>query len=247
MTRLSILTVLGLITLCGCGAGEEGRKRPTVHVPKPRAETHAEHDERVNAAVQVRGIEGTLSNFDVRTAMEEQGKEFAACHEPRARELPMLSGQIEFAIQVDVDGQTKRVEVRASDLGDRDLERCLSDVIRATKFRKPNGGIANVTWLMVLEPARAGNPPEAWEAGRVARVIGKKLDDLKTRCELSASSSSLTVTAYVNSGGKILAAGVASPSGSPDQHLDCVAEDLMSWPMPKPQKRYAKVSFVLSP
>jgi len=240
-----ILTFVSLMV--ACGGADAGRKRPTVPVEKPRTESHAEHDARVNAAVQVRGIEGTLSNFDVRTAMEEQGREFAACHEPRARELPMLSGRIEFAIQVDVDGQTRRVEVRASDLGDRDLERCLSEVIRGTKFRRPNGGIANVTWLMTLEPARAASPTEAWEAGRVTRVVGKRMDDLRTRCDLTTSSSDLTVTAYVNSVGKILAAGVASPAGRTDQHLDCVAEGLMSWPMPRPQKRYAKVSFVLSP
>ncbi len=243
--KLPWLPVL-MMTLSACGAHAAERVRPKSG-PKPRVESHAEHDARVNRAVQVRGIEGTLSSFDVRTAMEGRGRDFAACHEPRARALPVLSGRIEFAIQVAVDGQVNRVEVRASDLGDRELERCLSEVIRSTRFRTPNGGVANVTWLMALEPATAGRSPEAWAAGRVSRIIDKNIDDLKDICDLRTSSSNFTATAYVSARGRVVAVGVASPEGSSDAHLDCVAEGLRDWPMPKPRGKYAKVSFVLSP
>lgn len=236
---------LFMLALSACAHASE-QTRP-VAMSKPRVESHAEHDARVNASVQVRGIEGTLSNFDVRTAMEQRARDFAACHEPRARALPVLAGGIEFAIQVAADGQVNRVAVRASDLGDRELERCLSEVIRTTRFRTPNGGIANVTWLMALSPAQAGRSPEAWEAGRVSRVIDKNLDDLKVSCDLASSSTNFTVTAYVSAKGRVVAVGVASPEGGTDEHLDCVAEGLRAWPMPKPHGRFAKVSFVLSP
>jgi len=239
--RLSLLLVLILV---GCGA--QSKRVRSVPAATPRSESHAEHDRRVNAAVQVRGIEGTLSNFDVRTAMDERGREFAACHEPRARALPVLAGQIEFGIQVDVDGQVRQVDVRASDLGDRELERCLTDVIRGTRFHRPHGGIANVTWQMALEPARMDIPAEAWGPGRIARVIDRNVEELRGRCDLSASSGSLTVTAYVGSGGRIVAAGVSSPVGGSPESLDCVAESLRSWPMPRPRGKYAKVSFVVA-
>jgi len=237
--------VLGLV-LMACGAQPAKRVRSVPAVAKPRVESHAQHDARVNAAVQVRGIEGTLSNFDVRSAMEGRGREFGACHEPRAKALPVLAGQIEFAIQVDIDGQVRNVDVRASDLGDRELERCLTDVIRGTRFHKPHGGVANVTWLMALEPARLGTPAEAWEPGRIARVIDKNVDDLRGQCDLATSSGTLTITVYVGSRGRIVAAGVASPVGQSAESLDCVAENLRSWPMPKPRGRYAKVSFVVA-
>ncbi len=237
--------VVATMMLWACGAHGSERARPVV--AERRGESHGEHDARVNAAVQVRGIEGTLSNFDVRTAMEEHGRDFAACHEPRARALPVLAGRIEFAIQVATDGKVNRVDVRASDLGDRELERCLSEVIRTTQFRAPNGGVANVTWLMALQPASAGLSPETWEAGRVARIIDKNLDDLKAACDLAAAPMNLTVTAYVSARGRVVAVGVASPEGSSDESLDCVAEGLRAWPMPKPHGKYAKVSFVLSP
>ncbi len=237
--------VLGIV-LVACAAQPA---KSVGSLPPPaarRAESPAAHDARVNGAVQVRGIEGTLSNFDVRSAMEERGSEFAACHEPRARALPVLAGQIEFAIQVDIDGQVRSVDVRASDLGDRELERCLTDVIRGTQFHKPHGGIANITWLMALEPARMGTPAEAWAPGRIARVIDKNVDDLRGQCDLATSQGSLTITAYVGSSGQIVAAGVASPVGQSAESLDCVAESLRSWPMPKPRGRYAKVSFVVA-
>ena len=236
---------VGMTMMMACGAHNTERVRPVAVLP--RFESRAERDAKANAAVQVRGIEGTLSNFDVRVAMEERGRDFAACHEPRARALPVLAGRIEFAIQVAVDGKVNRVEVRSSDLGDRELERCLSEVIRTTRFRTPNGGVANVTWLMALEPATAGTSPEAWAAGKVARVVDKNLDDLKASCDLASSSTNFLVTAYVSAKGRVAAVGVSSPDGGSDEHLDCLAEGLRTWPMPKPHGRYAKVSFAVSP
>ncbi len=228
----------------GCAAQIPVSVRPVAPPPAP-AEAHAEDETRVNAGVQVGGLEGTLSNYDVRTALEERGAEFSACHELRARALPVLSGEIEFAIEVDIDGQVRRVDVRASTLGDRALERCLSDVVRSTRFHRPNGGIATVTWFLALEPGRADHTPDVWDAGRIARVIDNNMDELQGSCDLTGSSGTLTATMYVGSSGRIVAAGVASAEGSTDERLDCVADTLRSWTLPTPQGRFAKVSFVL--
>ena len=237
--------------LAGCAAPEKAVRevqyvppKPVVQQPQP---TQEERAERAEARVAVRGIEGTLSNYDVRFTMEKRGAEFGACHEPRARRMPRLAGNIEFAIRVSPEGAVSQVHVRNSDLGDRTLERCFSEVILGTPFPRPNGGEANVTWNMMLGPLRPGKDPEQWEVERIERVLVKQVPELRESCSVPSDGSYL-ITAYVNKRGRVVTAGVSAPNGGDGESatLDCLAQGLRSWKMPKPKKSpLAKVSFPL--
>lgn len=234
-------------TLADESAEEEQDESALAHAPRRpserrrAAETPSARAEKQERQVAVQGIEGTLSNFDVRVVMDKRAKEFASCHEPRARNVPALSGSIEFKIHVLRDGKVSHVQVRASDLGDRVLERCLSEVIAAAKFPEPHGGEADVTWNMQLEPAGRHRAPEQWELERVQRVVRKHGDELLESC--AGKRATFTVTAYVSAKGKVLAAGVAARERVEPEQFDCIAENLRSWTMPKPRKGIAKVSF----
>jgi hypothetical protein len=196
--------------------------------------------------VAVRGIEGTLHNFDVKVTMEQHNKEFARCQEAPARRVPMLAGTIEFGIHVKHhSGEVTDVDLRASDVGDRELERCLIEVIRSIPFPKPNGGDANVTYTMLLGPEGKGREPEQWSAGRVQHLVAKHGADVREECALPTGEA-YTVTAYVNASGKVISAGVAGKAMSEAERFDCIAEKLSRWEMPKPtKKRIAKVTFPL--
>ena len=220
---------------------------PAARTPKPAKKKRprtAEVAERQERQVAVSGIEGTLSSFDVRSTLERREREFARCHEPRARNVPALAGSIEFQIHVLKSGEVGDVHTSASDLGDRVLERCLSEVIRAATFPSPHGGEADVRWNMALEPAEQRTKPEQWETRRVERVLRKRRSALLSTCD-AHQAGPFTVTAYVSRAGRVLAAGVAAPTLTPADKLDCIAEELRSWSMPKPRKAIAKVSFPL--
>ena len=217
-------------------AAQNAPKTRLTSEPDPQADKR----ER-NVAVQ--GIVGTLSNFDVRVTMEKHGKAFAKCHETRARKVPALAGSIEFRVHVRQSGEVSDVQVRASDLGDRALERCMSEVITAATFPPPHGGEADVSWNMSLARSR-GRAPELWDAERVQNVLRKNQSDLLQACDVHRAGP-FTVTAYVSPRGKVLAAGVAALKASTPEQFDCIAEELRSWPMPKPRKGIAKVSFPL--
>jgi hypothetical protein len=141
-------------------------------------------------------------------------------------------------------GEVSDVFVRVSDLGDRVLERCLSEVIQAAHFPAPHGGEADVTWNMLLEPARKGRAPEQWETAHVERVLRKLGGEVLATCDAKRGGP-ITVTAYVSRSGKVLAAGLSAARQSPPEQFDCIAEELRSWPMPKARKGIAKVSFPL--
>lgn len=212
--------------------------------PTQQVEQHDEKAEQANKKVGVQGIHGTLSNFDVRVAMEKQNKAFAKCQAPRLRKVPSLAGEVEFSIHVRTSGEVADVHVRQSDIGDRILERCFSEVIENTRFPAPHGGEATVQWTMSLAPARRGREPEQWDSDRVERVLHKNRRELLETCDAKRAGS-MTVTAYVSKKGKVLAAGVAAPDSSTAEHFDCIADELRSWSMPKPRKRIAKVTFAL--
>ena len=195
--------------------------------------------------VQVRGIEGTLHNFDVKVTIERHNKQFAVCQEAPARRVPMLSGTIEFGIHVRHSGEVSDVDLRTSDVGDRELERCFIDVIRGVHFPRPNGGDANVVYTMLLGPAGKGGEPEQWNAGRVQHLVAKHGADVREECSLPTGEA-YTVTAYINASGKVISAGVAGRAMSDAERFDCIADKLSHWSMPKPtKKRIAKVTFPL--
>jgi hypothetical protein len=237
-----LLGGLGLCLATGC-AGQAAQSA-SAHAGMPAWGESASSSRR-NAAVSVRGIEGTLSSYDVNDTMERRNEEFAACHEPRASVVPVLAGRVEFGIQVAPDGTVRHVDVRESDLGDRVLERCFVDVIAQTPFPRPHGGQANVTYTMMLEPARPGHEAESWSVERIERTLAQRASPLRATCGL-APRAGLVVTAYVNPRGRVVAAGVSAHEGVTGEQFDCVAEDLRSWPMPKSKHGLAKVSFPIA-
>lgn len=240
--------LLSALLFAGCAAPAKSTPVVSKAPPqKPVAQpTREERDAKAESRVAVRGIEGTLSNYDVRHTMEKRGREFGACHEPRARRMPRLAGNIEFAIRVTPEGAVSQVQIRNSDVGDRPLERCFVEVISTTPFPRPNGGEANVSWSMILGPAHPGKDPEQWELGRVERVLAKQAPELRQSCSVPSDGSYL-ITAYVNKQGRVVTAGVSAPAGGEPEVLDCLVQGLRSWKMPKPKSTLAKISFPLAP
>ena len=243
MNRSWVCVSLALVACGGATQGERRVERP----PTESAEAAPTHkpDAR-DEAVAVTGIEGSMSSYEVNQTMEARTAEIAKCHEPRARAVPPLSGRAEFAVAVGREGNVEDVAVRASDLGDRALERCVSEVIRETTFPKPNGGDAKITWTMVLEPTRAGAEAEVWDREHITRVIDKHLPDLREECDVASRAAPFGVTAYVNRRGRVVSAGVMAPSDTSPETLDCIVAQLRAWPMPRPRHgRFAKVQFAL--
>ena len=249
MRAVWALFAVGILAACA-GAPAPTPKRPReapfVQADVPDRGRQRHEAVKKKASVEVAGIEGTLARFQVKITMEKMGREFAACHEPRARRVPMLAGSLEFGIQVKHSGEVSQVDLRTSDVGDRELERCFLGVVGAAHFPRPNGGDANVTYTMLLGPAGKGREPEQWEAGRVRQVLSKQTAEVSEKCELP-SGEAYTVTAYVNARGRVVASGVSSGSTARPEHFDCIAKAMRNWSMPKPtKKRFAKVTFPLN-
>lgn len=238
MRALMFLSASALVA-CASTAAPSPRSAPAPESvaeakPKPR-----------RAPVSVTGLEGTLTAYDVRDTMERRYEELDVCHSSTVTRIPRVAGRAAFAIHVLRDGTVGKVSYEHSDLGDRELEACILEVVRTTKFPSPHGGEADVKWAMVLESERPGPGPEHWEPERVRGIVRKRASRLRQTCEMQADGSTYRVTAYVNRSGRVVSAGVISNDyEEQDELLDCIAKRVRGWRMPRP-KRLAKVSFNL--
>jgi hypothetical protein len=92
--------------------------------------------------VIVEGIEGTTSEFDVRTTLEGRAEDFDRCHD----EMGGGGGRIVYRIHIAANGDVGRVKARPIRSRNRKLVACYTDVVSSSHFPKPHGGYANVKW-----------------------------------------------------------------------------------------------------
>jgi hypothetical protein len=207
----------------------------------PAREAGPSEPVRKKSRVTISGLEGTLSAYDVRDTMERRMDALARCQQDRVRRVRPLSGEVQLALHVLRDGTVSQVDVVRSDIGDIETEQCIARVAQETKFPRPNGGEADVSWSMALDPFHA-SPAEVWEADALAEQLELFLPDTAANCEMTPRSPGVTVTAYVARSGKVLAAGASSSSRGAATLMECVAHDVQGWRVPS-AKQIAKVSF----
>ena len=98
--------------------------------------------ERKTEAVDVAGIEGTMSEYDVRTTLESRNADFDRCHDENGNG----GGKIVFRIHINANGDVGDVKSSRLSGHNRKLSDCYSDVVAASHFSAPHGGYADVKW-----------------------------------------------------------------------------------------------------
>lgn len=100
--------------------------------------------------VNVEGIEGTMSEFDVRVVLENRDADFDRCHDLHRGG----SGRIMFQIHINSNGEVGHVSAHPSKVRSRGLIDCYSEVVSTSRFNPPHGGYANVTWTTKVGRSR---------------------------------------------------------------------------------------------
>jgi hypothetical protein len=114
--------------------------------------------ERKTEAVDVAGIEGTMSEYDVRTTLESRNEDFDRCHDDNGNG----GGKIVFRIHINADGDVGDVKVGRLHAHNRKLVDCYADVVAASHFSSPHGGYADVKWTTKVGRSPK-NPTESFE------------------------------------------------------------------------------------
>jgi hypothetical protein len=227
--------LLGSLAWGGC-AGEP--PPPKVAPPPP-----AEPQKAVPLVAKTSSELGSVDPDAVKRAFGQLNDRFMDCQKRALDRLELLAGGVKFFLRIGATGTAKWAYLEESDVGDRETERCLVDVVMAASWPKPDGGDAEVRYSMEL-PLQATRPPNAWRSDKVAEALGKHGEAID-KCKAGANTA-FHATMYVGPGGKVLSAGVAVSNKDSDDKADCLAKALMKMKgLPSPGSWPAKVSFGL--
>lgn len=232
---------VAMAVLVGCGGASEVPP-PAV----PQTETSAPAPARVKReAPQVSQELGEIDPKEVEATFAKWNASVHACHAQGIKRLDYLAGDLRVFVRVGQDGRAKFAYFEEASIGDRDTEKCILQVLQRASWPKPKGGEAEVRKAFSFAPGDAREPTN-WAPAKVEPSLTKAEEAIK-KCRGTAGGA-FSVTAYVEpdgKGGKVVAAGVASPHASGEEQADCIVNAVKSMPMPSPGSYAAKVSFRL--
>jgi hypothetical protein len=214
-------------------------------MPPPQAlEQEAKPESKPQGpAIQVSSELGTVDPAVVKRAFSSHSAEFEKCQAKGLEHLEVLAGGVKFFLRIGHDGSAKYAYLSESDLGDRDTEKCLLDVVMRASWPQPQGGgEAEATYSMDL-PLQ-GRAPNDWAVDKVTHALGS-VGSAADRCK-GGVGGTFHVTMYVGEGGKVLAAGIAAPSKDGEEKSDCIVKAVKGMHgLPTPGTWPAKVTFGL--
>lgn len=237
--RLSnVCAILALVGAVGCGGAEE---TDTTESRRTERETTSgsESSREASGGPQITGLMGTIRSDQVENTMNPRVDRLARCFASRMGTIEVLGGSIRLGFRIHTDGTVAWVYPIESDIGDQETEQCILAQASRARFPRPRGGEAEFTWGFGLDPSPDVRPPLNWDADN----LGSHADDLRRLARQCHARGSFNVTAYVQPGGEVLAAGGAAPDAEQLEALGCVLDEVRGWTFRDPGSYAAKISF----
>lgn len=224
----------GAMVFSGCG----DKPAPQAAAPVESSGGEERREEREDS-LAISGIRGTLSQDEIKKALNPRMSKFARCIQQRSGDVEWLAGSVNIEFRIKVDGSVALAYPRDSSLGDRATERCVIEVAQATRFPAPHGGEADFAWSFEVPLDGSIREPVSLPDETVQSALGTQSGALASSC----GAGSYGVTAYVDPEGKVVAAGASAADEQSAQQLDCVASAVQSFTFPSPGSYAAKVRF----
>lgn len=219
----------------GCGGTEPPPRPPEARRPEPQR--------AVPLVARTSSELGSVDPAAVKHAFGALDDRFMDCQRRALDRVEVLAGSLKLFLRIGPDGSARWAYLEDSDLGDRDTEKCLIDVVMGATWPKPDGGDAEVRHSMEL-PLQAARPPSDWSSDKITGALSRNGEAID-RCKAGASAT-FHATMYVAPGGKVLSAGVATSTREGEEKVDCLAKALVKMRgLPSPGSWPAKVTFAL--
>jgi hypothetical protein len=172
---------------------------------------------------------------------------FDRCFKKRAQQVELLAGTVKFFVIIGMNGKAKSVTVEDSNLGDRDAEKCMQQVLFGMSWPEPVGGrVAHAHYTAAsFEPL----DPDVREAvtvdeNQVSRLRSKLKRESTAQCQVG-SPTPYQITAYVDTSGKVITASASSSDPNGELTIDCLVDLVKQTEFPSPGSYAGKVTFSL--
>lgn len=81
----------------------------------------------------------TLSQADIEAVMNSKKNDFFKCYGQTLQKNPQARGQVLIAFKIENNGQTTKIEISRSEIGDNSFKTCLLEVVARTQFKSFSG------------------------------------------------------------------------------------------------------------
>jgi hypothetical protein len=217
--------------------------------PPPVAEPTAPEPPKASAGpkLQMSAELGSIDPKATQATIDGLQPKLQGCYKKGLKKLEFLSGDLKFFLRVTQEGTVKYAFLEDTTLGDRDVEKCMLDVLNGASWPKPEGGEAEVRNGIGFDHAGDVREPTSWTGDKLAELLGKHEPDFK-KCKEGVIGS-FKVTAYVEPDGKhgkIVAVGMAPPNKEGEGKIECLVDAVKGMKkVPSPGSYAAKVQFAL--
>lgn len=226
MTKLVVC--IAAVIVAGCGSA------PPPKTPEPSAEPEKEEKRLV-----MHGELGVLDEKAVRTGFEKVWR--SAMTDCQKQGGDMISGHTLVRMRVNHSGAVKWVYFKETDLGDRNVEKCMLDALRNTTWPIPEGGEDGIAEQELPFADYAARGPDPWDPNKVKTALSEHESEL-TACR-NGITGTFVATAIVNKDGSVASVGMQQPDETADDAADCMVEIIKGMKLPKTGSWVTKVSF----
>lgn len=182
---------------------------------------------------------GVLNEAEVRSTFERVWR--GAMTDCQKKGGDMISGHTLARVRVNHSGGVKWAYLKETNLGDRDVEKCMLDAIRNTTWPIPEGGEDGIAEQELPFADYADRPPVEWSSDKTRDVVSKNASALSA-CRKGASGA-FVATLIVNKDGSVASVGIQQPDETADAAADCLVDAIRELKFPKTGSWPAKVSF----
>ena len=233
MSRFATLA-LGLGFIAACGGGEPLAKAPDKEAEDAPRRSHGQ-------SLDVSGEVGALDEDKVTKTFMQSVKDLESCLGKGAKRVEFLGGSVAFFVKIDQRGRVAHAHMEHSSLGDRETEKCMLEALSNRGWPAPVGGLVGVARKgFDFDPPNDVRAPTDWPSEKASSALASKASEIQ-KCKHS-SAGSFQATLYVDTGGKVLAAGVAPPDEPGEDAVDCLVAVLKDTKFPSPGSWPAKVT-----
>jgi hypothetical protein len=227
---------VAVLVLSGCGGSEPSAKDPSI-------EDHAPKTEQGPSIVATSEI-GGMNEDEVDDAFKGSLKSLERCLATGAKRVEFLGGSVSFYLKIDATGRVAASYLEHSTLGDRATERCMLQALSAKTWPKPVGGAHGLARKsFTFDPPNDVREPITWDDHDASAGLKKIAADL-SKCK-EGQHGPFEATLYVDTSGKVLAAGATPPNEDGETAVDCLVGVLENANFPSPGSWPAKVTLEL--
>jgi hypothetical protein len=186
---------------------------------------------------------GGMNENKIRRAVKRVQGELGECLMAGYDEVEFLGGDVQFLIEINSQGRAQAVYVEQSDIGSYSVEQCMANALSDRRWPKPVGALIGVAHTgMGFSPPEGMREPLNWTASDIQSHLDKEKSHFS---ECGTEGGPFKFTAYIDSSGTVMSAGVSHTDAGGSDVSRCLLEKVQSSRFPSPGSYPAKVQFTL--